>query len=433
MSSGFCVRVLVLSLVTFGQQAKALSYRSGGFNDVTPHFDFQRRFNPASSENLEPAAAPSAAGSSGSYGWQMDGYSQEGSVSSYGPGHPVLQEPRQNPQQPPQTNPNTGFLSSNGIKMDSIPQHESTWWSRTQQHAYPAKLQKLGYPARSQQHTGPAGSQQNAYIDYPSNPVEPSRPSNPVEPSRPSKPKRPSHPLKSQKPGYLSKPQSTWWSKTQQHAYPAKLQKLGYPARSQQHTGPAGSQQHAYLGYPSKPLQSAVPVRPQQPTKLQKGVTQTKVGMWDLFGGGIFDSKPTDTKLQNIASSYEIMRDSTWQAKHQQPIYLTKHQPQSIIASSHAIEMHSGPQSQSTKSQQPAYLTKHQPHSVIASSHAIEMHSGPQSQSTKSQQPAYQTKSQQKITQHKAGIMSDFTPLQGGGGSSNRCQCPTDMVDLSCS
>ncbi|XP_039676935.1 uncharacterized protein LOC120571887 isoform X2 [Perca fluviatilis] len=332
MSSGFCVRVLVLSLVTFGQQAKALSYRSGGFNDVTPHFDFQRRFNPASSENLEPAAAPSAAGSSGSYGWQMDGYSQEGSVSSYGPGHPVLQEPRQNPQQPPQTNPNTGFLSSNGIKMDSIPQHESTWWSRTQQHAYPAKLQKLGYPARSQQHTGPAGSQQ-----------------------------------------------------------------------------------HAYLGYPSKPLQSAVPVRPQQPTKLQKGVTQTKVGMWDLFGGGIFDSKPTDTKLQNIASSYEIMRDSTWQAKHQQPIYLTKHQPQSIIASSHAIEMHSGPQSQSTKSQQPAYLTKHQPHSVIASSHAIEMHSGPQSQSTKSQQPAYQTKSQQKITQHKAGIMSDFTPLQGGG------------------
>ncbi|TDH03704.1 hypothetical protein EPR50_G00144720 [Perca flavescens] len=268
MSSGFCVRVLVLSLVTFGQHAKALSYRNGGFKDVTPHFDFQRSFNLASSENLEQAAAPSAGGYSGSYGWQVDGYSQEGSVSSYGPGHPILQEPRQNPQQPPQTNPNTGFLSSsNGIKMDSVPQHESTWWSRTQQHAYPANLQKLGYPARSQQHNGPAGSQQNAYLDYPSKPVKP---------SRPSKPKQPSHPSKSQKPGYLSKPQSTWWSRTQQHAYPAKLHKLGYPARSQQ---------HVYLGYPSRPLQPTGPVRPQQPAKLQKGETQTKADMGDLFGG----------------------------------------------------------------------------------------------------------------------------------------------------
>ncbi|KAF1382044.1 hypothetical protein PFLUV_G00160310 [Perca fluviatilis] len=57
MSSGFCVRVLVLLLLTFGQHAKALSY-----------FDFQRSLEPASSENLEPVAAASAGGPRGSSG-----------------------------------------------------------------------------------------------------------------------------------------------------------------------------------------------------------------------------------------------------------------------------------------------------------------------------------------------------------------------------
>ncbi|XP_035537767.1 uncharacterized protein LOC118343119 [Morone saxatilis] len=165
MAFGFCVRVLLLSLLAFGWHAKALTYRSGGSSSIEPHFElaenFPRSYKPAlapssyessaqplgsygPSYTLKPAAAPSGGRFSGSYEGRGNGYSPEGSVSSSMPDLLMLQKPRQNSEQPhyqpnsdingvPQTkagrwdlalpqNRNgfeSGIVSSNGIEMHS--------------------------------------------------------------------------------------------------------------------------------------------------------------------------------------------------------------------------------------------------------------------------------------------------------------------------
>ncbi|XP_034747478.1 uncharacterized protein LOC117956489 [Etheostoma cragini] len=186
MSSGFCVRVLVLLLLTFGQHAEALSYRSGGSKEVKPYFGFQS-LKPASSENLKPATAPSAGGDRGSYGRQVDGYSPEGSVSSYRPGPPIIQKPRQQTQQPLQTNSNAGVLltkaeipktedpmsgiaSSYGILMYASPQSESTWQPKPPQQSYQKKSQQPSYPFKPQEPASMVRPQQLSSPDYLSKP-----------------------------------------------------------------------------------------------------------------------------------------------------------------------------------------------------------------------------------------------------------------------
>lgn len=76
----------------------------------------------ASSEYPKPAA-PSVGHFSG-HGGPVDGYSPEGSVSSYGPGLLMRQKPRQNPQDPryqPNTNVNGVLQTKAGMWDISVP------------------------------------------------------------------------------------------------------------------------------------------------------------------------------------------------------------------------------------------------------------------------------------------------------------------------
>ncbi|KAG7215524.1 hypothetical protein INR49_014691, partial [Caranx melampygus] len=278
MASGFCVRVLLLSLLAVGQNAQRLSYRSGGVSGIKPHFDpaigFPKGHKPdiaspgyessaqsggflASSsssypdsdsfQNLKPA---DVGYKGGSYGRQVDGHSRDGSVTSYRPS-----KPRENPQQP-HSHPNldanvfqtkvgmwavasphsgnrfeSGIASSNGIEMVSAGQSET----RLQEDGYPAKPQST-YPAQPQPHPSP---QQPA---YPAKPQPQPRPG-PQQPTYPAKPQprpgpqQPTYPAKPQprpgpqQPAYLAKPQPH--PGPQQPAYPAKPQPQPRPGPQQ--------------------------------------------------------------------------------------------------------------------------------------------------------------------------------------------------------
>ncbi|XP_032377056.1 calcium-binding protein P [Etheostoma spectabile] len=323
MSFGFCVRVLVLSLLTFGQHAQALSYRSGGSNEVKPYFGFERSLKPASSENLKPATAPRA-GSDRGYGRLVDGYSQEGSVSSYRPGPPIIQKPRQQTQQPLLTNSNAGVLtkaespktgdpmsgiaSSYGIMMYASPQSESTWQPKPPQQLYQKKSQQTSYPdypfkpqeptsmLRPQQRaypsklhetSDPVRPQQRAYPDYLAKPQEPAsmvRPQQRAYPAYPSKPQQPADLVRPQPRAYPSKLQETSdLVRPQPRAYP------DYPSGPQQPADTVRPQQHAFQDYRSKLQKAANPVGPQQRAYPDNS------GMFPYQGGVSSGSKPTDS------------------------------------------------------------------------------------------------------------------------------------------
>ncbi|XP_042338028.1 protein piccolo-like, partial [Plectropomus leopardus] len=208
--------VLLLSLLVFGQHAEALSYRSGGSNNIKAYFNYPRSFKPApsgeassaqpggflvgsgssfteggSSADLKPAAQ-SEGGYSGPQGWRVDGYSPERSVSTYRPRPPIIQKPRPNPQ-PPQTNP-----SSQGV-----PQTKAGMW----EFPFLQNTRSVGMGVSS----SPGIDMQSRHqikLDY-VNPSKPSYPSKPVpQPSYPSKPvPQPSYPSKPvPQPSYPSKP-----------------------------------------------------------------------------------------------------------------------------------------------------------------------------------------------------------------------------------
>ncbi|XP_033980868.1 adhesive plaque matrix protein-like isoform X1 [Trematomus bernacchii] len=324
-----CVRVLVLSLLIFGQQAKALSYRSGGPSGITPHFDFSRSLKPAStsnddssakperflgsyspfhadgalSETLKPAAAPSARGYSGSHGRQVDGYSPEGSVSSYGPSQPIIRKPNQLPQANPSANgvlptkaapwafplphnPNSfqsGIASSSAIVMHSGPY--SAVPSKPQQPKNLPKPQQARYKPKPhqpkpQQAANPSNPLQFWYRPKPQQAANPSIPqqAKPYQPSYPLKLQQatnPSNPLQSRyrpkpqqtkpnQPSYTSNPQQ---AKPYQRSYPsnpkqAKPYQRSYPSNPQQ----AKPDQPSYTSNPqqAKPYQRSYPSNPQQ-------------------------------------------------------------------------------------------------------------------------------------------------------------------------
>ncbi|KAK5936350.1 hypothetical protein CgunFtcFv8_027786 [Champsocephalus gunnari] len=335
MYFGLCVRVIVISLLIVGQQAKALSYRSGGSSGITPHFDYSRSLQPAStssddssaqpervlgsyspfhadgalSETLKPAAAPSAGGYSGSHGRQVDGYSPEGSVSSYGPSQPIIRKPNQLPQANPSANgvlpskaapwafplppnPNSfqsGIASSSAIVMHSGPYSKPYQPSNPQQ----AKPYQPAYPLNPQRATNPSSPLLSRYQpkpqqrSYPSHPqqakpqqAEPlqgllqskaamwhfpaqgsvasgsnvqAKPYQPAYPLNPQRATDPSSPLLSR---YLPKPQHPAYPSNPQQAKPYQP---SYPSNPQQ----AKPYQSAY---PSNPLQSRYRPKPQQPS-----------------------------------------------------------------------------------------------------------------------------------------------------------------------
>ncbi|XP_056255632.1 PGC-1 and ERR-induced regulator in muscle protein 1-like [Seriola aureovittata] len=235
MASGYCVRVFLLSLLAFGPHAKALSYRSRGAGIIKPYFDQAEGFsgshkpdsaspkyespaqpggfigssgpsypNTGSFENLKPAGTK---GYSGSYGREVDGYSPDGSVSSY-----RRAKPRDNPQQPSvlQTKAGmwdiaasqngigfgSGIASSYGIEMASDHQSET----RLQKPSYLDQAQpQPSYPGKPQLQPR---SQQPSYPGKPQ--PRPQRPSYPAQPQ--PRPQRPSYPAQPQPQATLLSP-----------------------------------------------------------------------------------------------------------------------------------------------------------------------------------------------------------------------------------
>ncbi|XP_033980870.1 adhesive plaque matrix protein-like [Trematomus bernacchii] len=291
-----CVRVLVLSLLIFGQQAKALSSRIVGPSGITTRFHFSRRLKPAStssddssaqpervlgsyspfhadgalSKTLKPAAAPS-----GSHGRQVDGYSPEGSVSSYGPSQPIIRKPNQLPQANPSANgvlptkaalwafplphnPNSfqsGIASSSAIVMHSGPY--SAVPSKPQEPKNLPKPQQARYKPKPhqpkpQQAANPSNPLQSWYRPKPQQAANPSIPQQ-------AKPYQPSYPLKLQQAANPSNPlQSRYWPKPQQ----TKPNQPSYPSNPQQ----AKPYQRSYPSNPqqAKPYQRSYPSNPQQ-------------------------------------------------------------------------------------------------------------------------------------------------------------------------
>ncbi|GAA6229916.1 proline-rich protein 4-like [Lates japonicus] len=200
MPSGFCVRVLLLSLLAFGPHAKALSYRSGGSGGIEPYFqvaeDFPGNHRPGLTlssyeSSAQPrgslgSSGPSAGGYSDSYGRQVDGYSRERSVSSYKPDPMIRTKPRENPQQPRyQNNAN-------------IPQTKAGMWDV----AFPQNVNRFESGIVSshgiEMHSGRQSED------------KPQQPKQPVYPPKPQQqPKQPVYPPKPQQPSYLAKPSVT--------------------------------------------------------------------------------------------------------------------------------------------------------------------------------------------------------------------------------
>ncbi|XP_033950178.1 sporozoite surface protein 2-like [Pseudochaenichthys georgianus] len=465
MYFGLCVRVLVISLLICGQQAKALSYRSGGSNGITPHFDFSRSLKPAStssddssaqpervlgsyspfhadgalSETLKPAAAPSAGGYSGSHGRQVDGYSPEGSLSSYGPSQPIIRKPNQLPQANPSANgvlpsksapwafplpPNTnsfqsGIASSSAIVMHSGPYSKPYQPSNPQQ----AKPYQPAYPLNPQRATNPSSPLLSRYQPKPQQRSYPSHPqqakpqqAEPLQgvlqskagmwhfPSEGSvssgsnvqaKPYQPANPLNPQRATNPSSPlQSRYQPKPQYPAYPsnpqqAKPYRPSYPSNPQQ----------------AKPYQPTYPSNPQQAKPLQ-GVLQSKAGMW------------------HFPSEGSVSSGSNVQAKPYQPAYPSnplqsryRPKPQQPSYPSNPLQSRYQP-----KPQLPAYPSNPQQAKPYRPSYP----SNPQQ--AKPYQPAYpsnpqQAKPLQWVFQSKAGMWD--IPSQGSVASGSNVQ-PTD-------
>nr|XP_033945301.1 adhesive plaque matrix protein-like isoform X2 [Pseudochaenichthys georgianus] len=372
MYFGLCVRVLVMSLLIVGQQAKALSYRSGGSSGITPHFDFSRSLKPAStssddssaqpervlgsyspfhadgdlSETLKPAAAPSAGGYRGSHGRQVDGYSPEGSVSSYGPSQPIIRKPNQLPQANPSANgvlpskaapwafplpPNPNYFQSGIASSSAIVMHSGPY-SKPQKPKNLPKPQQAGYKPKPhqpkpQQAANPSHPLQSWYHPKPQQ-AKPYQPSNPQQ----AKPYQPAYPLNPQRATNPSSPlQSRYQPKPQQRSYPshpqqakpqqaeplqgvlqskagmwhfpsegsvssgsnvqAKPYQPAYPLNPLRATNPSSPLQSRYQpkpqqrSYPSHPQQA----KPQQAEPLQ-GVLQSKAGMWHFTSEGSVSS-----------------------------------------------------------------------------------------------------------------------------------------------
>ena len=387
----------------------ALSYRSGGSSGITPHFDFSRILKPAStssddssalpervlgsyspfhadgalSETLKPAAAPS-----GSHGRQVDGYSPEGSVSSYGPSQPIIRKPNQLPQANPSANgvlltkaaqwafplphnPNSfqsGIASSSALVMHSGPY--SAVPSKPQQPKNLPKPQQAGYKSKPhqpkpQQAANPSNPLQSWYRHKHQQAANPSIPQQ-------AKPYQPSYPLKLQQAANSSNPlQSRYRPKPQQ----TKANQPSYPSNPQRATNPSSPLKSRYRPKPQHPAYPSNPqqVKPQQAEPLQ-GVLQSKAGMWDIPSEG------------SVASGSNV------QAKPYQPAYPLN--PQRATNTSSPLQSRYQP-----KPQHPAYP------------------SNPQ------QPKPQQTKPLQGVLQSKAGMWD--IPSQGSVASGSNVQ-PTD-------
>ncbi|XP_034083719.1 DNA-directed RNA polymerase II subunit RPB1-like isoform X1 [Gymnodraco acuticeps] len=477
MGFGLCVRVLVISLLIFGQQAKALSYRSGGSSGITPHFDFSRSLKPAStssddssgqpervlgsyspfhadgalSETLKPAAAPSAGGYSGSHGRQVGGYSPEGSVSSYGPSQPIIRKPNQLPQANPSANgvlpskaapwafplphnPNSfqsGIASSSAIVMHSGP------YSKPQKPKNLPKPQQAGYnpkphQPKPQQAANPSNPLQSWYQPKPqqTKPNQPSYPSNPQQ----AKPYQPSNPqqAKPYQPSYPSNPQQ------------AKPYLPAYPLNPQRATNPSSPLLSRYQPKPQQPSYHSNPqqAKPQQTEPLQ-GVLQSKAGMWYFPSEGSVSSdsnvqakpyQPANPLNPQRATNPSSPLQSRYQPKPQHPAYPSNSQQAKPYRPSYP----SNPQQAKPyrpadpsnplqsryrpKPQQPSYPSNPQQAKPYRPSYP----SNPQQ--AKPYQPAYpsnpqQAKPLQWVLQSKAGMWN--FPSQGSVASGSNVQ-PTD-------
>ncbi|CAI5692016.1 unnamed protein product [Oreochromis niloticus] len=161
MASGLCVRVLLLSLLAFSKHAESLTYRSTYSSGIKPYSGMAENFphnqNPVfrhksyaqprsslgvygpehgSPENSYPTAAGMPGGAGASSGGPLNGYHQQGSMSSYRSGSSHYQGDTDGALQskdamwglasPQKRNRiDTGIVSSYPIEMRSVPQWQS--------------------------------------------------------------------------------------------------------------------------------------------------------------------------------------------------------------------------------------------------------------------------------------------------------------------
>ncbi|XP_031591804.2 ataxin-2 homolog isoform X2 [Oreochromis aureus] len=161
MASGLCVRVLLLSLLAFSKHAESLTYRSTYSSGIKPYSGMAENFphnqNPVfrhksyaqprsslgvygpehgSPENSYPTAAGMPGGAGASSGGPLNGYHQQGSVSSYRSGSSHYQGDTDGALQskdamwglasPQKRNRiDTGIVSSYPIEMRSVPPWQS--------------------------------------------------------------------------------------------------------------------------------------------------------------------------------------------------------------------------------------------------------------------------------------------------------------------
>ncbi|XP_023276553.1 basic salivary proline-rich protein 3-like [Seriola lalandi dorsalis] len=376
MASGYCVRVFLLSLLAFGPHAKALSYRGGGSSIIKPYFAQAEGFsgshkpgsaspkyespaqpggfigssvpsypNTGSFENLKPAGA---GGYSGSYGRQVDGYSPDGSVSSY-----RRSKPRDNPQQPhfktqlnakgvlqtkagmwdvasPQDGNrfDSGIASSHGIEMASGHQSET----RPQKPSYPAqpRPQQPSYPGkpqpRPQQPSYPGKPQprpqQPSYLGYPGKP-QPQQPSYPGKPQprpQPSYPGKPQLQPRSQQPSYPGKPQP----RPQRPSYPVQPQ-----PRPQRPSYPAQPQPQPRPQHPSYPAQPQPQPRPQRPSYPAQPQPQPRPQRPSYPGQPqpSYPAQPQPEQPSYLGKPPLRPQQPSYLGKPQQPSYLSKLRP----------------------------------------------------------------------------------------------------------
>ncbi|XP_039976918.1 adhesive plaque matrix protein-like isoform X2 [Xiphias gladius] len=414
MASGFCVRVLLLSLIAFGPHANALTYRMRGSTGNKPYFEVAEDFpsghkpglassgyessvqpggslgssgpsypDSSSSEKVKPAGAGDYIGS---YGRQVGGYSRERSVSTYMPDPRSPSKPRQNPQQP---------------------HYQTEMHSQRQSASYPAKPQQPSYPAKPQQPS------------YPAKPQQPSYPAKPQQPSYPAKPQQPSYPAKPQQPSVTQSKAGMWDIALPQNRNTIESgvpSGYGIVTRSdrQSPSYPAKPQQPSY---PAKPQQPSYPAKPQQPS-----VTQSKAGMWDIalpqnrntFESGVPSGYGIVTRSDRQSASYPAKpQQPSYPAKPQQPSYPAKPQQPSVPAKP---QQPSVTQSKAGMWDIALPQNRNTIESGVPSGYGIVTRSDRQSASypAKPQQPSVPAKPQQpSVTQSKAGMWDIALPQNG--------------------
>ncbi|XP_034400755.1 altered inheritance of mitochondria protein 3-like isoform X2 [Cyclopterus lumpus] len=395
MYFGFCVRVLVLSLLTLGQDANALGERRGGSSGIKPLFEYTSNHKLVLPSDIESSAQAGrfigSSGSSHSAVGQVDRYSPQGSVSSYGSNPNAKGVIQTKAGMWDYVSPEngirfvSGIASSGGIVMEAGPQPLSELQPSVYlpHHQSPSgyQLKQTGYQTPSVYQPKPhqAGDQFPS-VYQPKPHQSPSvYQSKPQQAGYQSKPQQPRH----QSPAvYQPKPQQTVYQSPSM-----------YQPQKPRHQSPS-----VYQPKPQQTVyQSPSIYQPQKPRHQSPSVYQPKPQQT------VYQPKPQQTAYQS-PSMYQpqkprLQSPSVYQPKPQQAGY----QSASVYQPKPQKPLHQSPSGYQPKPHQPGYQSP----SVYK----------PQPQIWKptqnSQQPPQTNPNANGVIQTKAGMWDFISPKNG--------------------